>query len=283
MTHSKPSQKAKAFFWPELFYHSLDRQRGFSLSAKLLTELGEANQNIWDALNIFDDFLDNEGQAEKLPEAISKYRIFVSFFYDLNLGKQFYKIFEAVLKDLDQANCQEVKSRQFNITNQAISLPRNHLAAYTPLINLSRKSLALALAPLAIIFLQPSQPTKQQAEKVLTFFRLSLAAKQLADDSLDWLTDLKHGHLTEANRSVVTQTTDPLVLSDFSGKLHRLFADYAAPDIISNLNSLCQQAREAGKRCGLVPNSPLVQEIIIPLERGISRATSFRQSLEVRL
>lgn len=279
MNQSSLSTRVKAFYWPELFYQSLADRPSSSLSSAQLFKINEANQNIWESLNIFDDFLDKEGRVENLPLAISKYRSFITFFYKLNLNSHFYTTLESILKNLDQANRQELINQRLVIKNGRI--PRLvKLPNQAPLINLSNKSLALALGPLAVLYLLRGSDAKPAAKKVLTFFRFTLAAKQLADDSQDWQEDLQAGQLTEANRPVIENSKTVLKLNNVSPTLLTLFANYASPVIIKNLSTLCRCARESGVESGLAPNSPLIEEMIGPIENGLWRAITFRQSLE---
>ena len=202
MTNNNQVHHAKAFCWPQWFNTSVADDSKIILPPQQIQQINQANLNIWDALNIFDDFLDQSGHAKDLPLAITKYRDFVTFFYELNLDKSFYTIFNNTLSDLDRANQHETQKYRLNVINGKIYLP-NKLPDPEPLIKLSRKSLALALGPIAVLYLLYDKNAADKVGQVLKFFQFSLAAKQLADDSKDWYDDLQTGQLTMANRPII--------------------------------------------------------------------------------
>ena len=277
----KSDARSKAYFWPELLYQSLSRASRSKIPPAKLGKLNEANQKIWEALNVFDDFLDGEGCADLLPGALFKYRSFISFFRKLNLGCYFENTTETILSDLDKANYLELKTGRLTIKNGRISHPAK-LPAPKPLIKLADKSLALALGPLAALYLAGPE-FKMQPKKILLFFRLSLAAKQLSDDARDWHEDLMTGKLTEANRPIIVNSDQELDLDDQSGKPFILFTNYAAPTIIRNLGLLCSRARQAGVAGGLAISNPLAKSILEPIEKNLNKAINFRRTLDKKV
>jgi len=71
MTNNNQVHHAKAFCWPQWFNTSVADDSKIILPPQQIQQINQANLNIWDALNIFDDFLDQSGHAKDLPLAIT--------------------------------------------------------------------------------------------------------------------------------------------------------------------------------------------------------------------
>jgi hypothetical protein len=270
----------KVYFWPQWFATGLSLPAQHCLSASLISKLGRATSYLWRALNIYDDFLDGEGKPASLPVANRYYRHFLEIYYRLDLPPNFYKLFRTITDDLDQANRQEVLQPRIKIIKGRLTPPPVY-PPFTDLTALSRKSLALSLGPLAIIFTATPADCALSVEATLNFFRSALAAKQLADDAQDWLDDLKSGVITAANVLVLQAAVRRHLILDLERRpaiVYLLFAQEASLPLSSQLTNLCQQARAAANQIALSPDSRLIQEIIAPLERGLAETVAFRAS-----
>lgn len=270
----------KAYFWPELFYESL--ATGYpKISAPVIKQLNRANLYIWRALNIYDDFLDGRGEAIKLPLANRYYRQFLEIYYTLHLGNNFYKIFRFILKDLDQANRQEILNRQLIIKDNKITWPQP-LPGKFNLLDLARKSLALALGPIAIISHWPDKSKKSKLKLTINLFRHLLAIKQLADDAQDWLDDLKAGQITAANLPILKEAKKQKLILDFKNRpdlIYLLFAKKAAPEISAGLNKLIKETEALARSLNLKPNNRFLAEILGPIKTGLVETKRFRDRL----
>lgn len=267
--------KTKVYFWPQWFAAAWPIQPKRRLPARLIKKLNRANLYLWRALNFYDDFLDGRGRPTNLPRANSAYRHFLEIYYRLNLSPNFYKLFDRIISDLDKANRQEVQNQRGQIVNGKIIL--NVPADFSKLIDLSRKSLALGLGPLAI--LSALGETSDKINQTLNFFRSALAAKQLADDAKDWFEDLKNGHLTAANFLVLKAARKRGLTLDLKQKpeiAYLLFAREASPTLSKNLQLLCRLSRQAADQIPLPPEARLIKEIIGPLETGLKETEHFR-------
>jgi len=264
--------KEKAFFWPRLFYESLAPSERRLTSEKSVLKLQQANSHLWQALNIYDDFLDGAGTAPKLPEANRHFRKFLEIYYRLNLPSNFYCLFNKVMDDLDSANREE--SRGLIIKNNGIR----------SLKNLSRKSLALGLGPLAILSGGGEKMSGRRAEAVLNFFRYALAAKQLSDDARDWREDLKAGKITVANnffgKKLSAGRASLIKKPDEETKLNLLFASKSAPILIDRIDKLSKLSRKEIKKSGLANTALLADAILLPLETGVGESRFFLSLLQ---
>lgn len=273
--------KEKVYFWPHWFLESLINKSGkpTQISQQTLSSLGKANIYLWRALNIYDDFLDGAGKAQQLPVANSYYRRCLKIYYQLALSKNFYRLLDQLFKNIDKSNKAEINIRknwgQLE-PNRATFLK---IISQTP-SSLSDKSLALALAPLAIADLNHSKNKIQEINNILDFFRHALAAKQLSDDARDWLDDLRNGHITIANVLVLKEALDRGITLNLEKKpeiAYCLFAGRPSLTVSKMLKSLCLKTRIKNKKAGLKTDSQLLTEIIGPIEKGLKDSQNFRR------
>ena len=268
----------KIYFWPQWFFLSLPPKKRDKITPDILLELCRANLYLWRALNIYDDFLDQEGENEKLPSANGYYRRFLEIYYRLNLPADFYRIFDSILADLDKANRQEAKFNKLEIRGSKI-IPPVVFPLFSDLTNLSRKSLALGLGPIALLYYSGGGGSKTAITTTIRFFRYALAAKQLSDDSRDWFEDLKGGTITAANVLVLRAAQRRRLTLDLECHpeiAYLLFAEEAAEKITIELKTLCQLAKNMALKIALSDKCRLITEIVGPLEIGLQEAAEFR-------
>jgi hypothetical protein len=268
----------KIYFWPKWFKDSLPPAEQSSIKPALINKLGRANLYLWRALNIYDDFLDNDGQPAKLPLANSYYRRYLEIYYRLNLKAGFYQLFDRIMVSLDSANQQEILQNRVKINCGKIDTP-HELPIFTDLSWLAHKSLALGLGPIAILYSLSKTPKKSKIEVTLNFFRYALAAKQLADDSQDWFEDLQNGVITAANVSVLQAAKRRRLSLDLRRRpevVYLLFATEATAKISHDLKKLCRRAKFYGAKINSNSDSRLITEVIGPIEVGLAEAAEFR-------
>ncbi len=270
----------KIYFWPDWFYQALS-PHPVKIEPRIINRLGLANLYLWRALNIYDDFLDGSGRPAQLPLANRYYRKFLEIYYRLNLNDNFYKIFKFILNDLDRANRQEISTQRLLIKNNKILLPPV-LPELTNSLELSRKSLALGLGPIAIISQISGKNKKAKIDLTINLFRHILATKQLADDARDWLDDLKAGQITLANLPILNQAKTKNLTLDFKNQpelLYLLFVRYSSPRICVQLEKLIKATKNISRSLGLKTNNYLITEIIKPIEIGLKEVQRFRGRL----
>lgn len=244
----------------------------------MLLKLSRANRYLWRALNIYDDFLDQEAQSAQLPLANGYYRRFLEIYYRLDLPAAFYQTFNSVIDDLDAANRQEVQKNRLPLKNGRLTPPQK-IPRFSNLVNLSRKSLPLGLGAIALLYRRKQKITKTEIAATLNFFRYALAAKQLADDARDWFDDLNGGRITAANALVLRAAKKhqlPLDLHRQPEISYLLFAQEASKKITTDLDSLCRKTKKAALKIRLEPDCRLLREIIGPLETGLAEVSKFR-------
>jgi len=268
----------KASFWPDWFCLALPVEQQAKIEPSMLLKLGRANRYLWRALNIYDDFLDQEAQSTRLPLANGYYRRFLEIYYRLDLPGGFYQLFKNVMDDLDRANRQEVQKYRLSIKNGRLTPPQK-IPSFANLVDLSRKSLPLGFGAIALLYLIKPKLKKTEITATINFFRYALAAKQLADDARDWLDDLKGGRITAANALVLRAAKKyqlPLDLRLQPEIFYLLFVQEASKKITADLSSLCRKTKKAATRIHLASDCRLLAEIIGPLETGLAEVSQFR-------
>ncbi len=279
----------KVYFWPTWFYHDRLEIKN-KINKSVLSSLGRANLDLWQALNIYDDFLDQEGCPANLPLGNKHYRNFLTAYYELPLPAAFYNIFRQILDNLDRANRREVLHYRGHLKNEKITYPKR-LPSWRNIENLSDKSLALALGAIALICLSGGHKKNQINNKnkiaaTVNFFRQALTAKQLADDACDWREDLSKGRLTPANALIIKAARKKNLVLDFkkdSVQANLLFISEASLKISNQIYKSCQKARRAARQAGLKTDGYLIGNIIKPLERAVEETTEFRRLLATGL
>ncbi|MFA5130889.1 MAG: hypothetical protein WC467_00520 [Patescibacteria group bacterium] len=258
MKQKNNRKKEEPYYWP--LWLSLNLSAKNQKKAKIiLPQISRAQIFLWRALNIYDDFLDGEARPENLPLANQYYGDFLETHYRLSLTDDYYRLFNRIIKNLNTANRAEAL-KSFG------AFP----AVY--------KSLALALGPLALLSFCGYKMNDTLSRATLNFFRHILATKQLADDSLDWLEDLKNGLITDANRPIILAAKKQKIKIDLERApetAYLLYATEASPLIIKNLKSHCRSARRELIRIGGEKPAALIK-LITPFEKSCQEVEAFR-------
>jgi len=281
----RKNKTKKICFWPAWFYHDLTGRK-LPLSRSDLKILEQANLDLWRALNIYDDFLDQEGRPSDLPLGNGYYRRFLTAYYRLDLPIPFYQIMEKILDKLDKANRNETLYYRARKKKDELIFP-SRLPGWKNIDGLADKSLALALSPIAILYLfkkgkSDKQPNDRRIKATLNFFRFALTAKQLADDAGDWREDLAKGRLTPANALIVRAAREKNIKLDLRHDPTTaclIFATEASRPISDRISELGRKAKKAAGRAGLKENGYLINNIIRPLEAAVEETNDFRRRL----
>jgi len=255
--------KENVYYWPLWFSQLLDPDEQRKIK-KILPKLQCAQISLWRALNIYDDFFDGDGERSQLPQANTYYRRFLETHYRLNLSSSYYQQMQQLFKNLDRANTEEITGR-----NRC----KNELAILTD------KSFVLALGAIALLAKLGYKRSDKKSLACFNFFKYSLALKQLADDSLDWLEDFKRGLITLANKPVINAIKKKRLVFNLEKEpeiANLLFCQYASPLIISRMKNLCVLARSELAAFGPSEKNSLIKNLIRPHEIACRNAEKFR-------
>lgn len=272
-------KKEKTYYWPLWFSRLLDESEQKKIE-KILPKIQTAQIYLWQALNIYDDFLDGEGKPEALPAANKFFRHYLEIFYQFNLPPDYYRLFNIIFDNLDKANIKEASGIKLKIKNGLVTIPKN-LPEWSNSQKLSDKSLALSLSALALLSFLGYKISDKKSRATVNFFRYSLAAKQLADDSYDWLDDLKNSRLTIANAPILKAAQKQKIRLNLNKPeiMYLLFAQESSPIIIKEMKNLCRLAKKEMARITKKTNNILLSELILPLEKSCQAAEKFTQSV----
>lgn len=274
--------KEKVFSWPTWL---LDAQKGIKskkIKTAVIKKVSRGQTYLWRALNIYDDFLDGDGQAAKLSSANTYFRRYLEIHYRLNLAPSFYRLFDKIQTDAEKANQEEASQARLKIIQGKIFPPRTW-PEFKNLTDLSRKSLPLALGPLALNRLSEIRPDRKRELAILNFFRYALAAKQLSDDARDWWEDLQNGAISAVNILILKKGLRRKISLDLEKRpetIHLLFVTAASVPTSQRIKRLCQKARQEGSRAGWPPTCTILKEIIGPLEAAVQESERFRSLLK---
>jgi len=252
--------------WPILFFQSLTERKKENFTKILF----KANIYWWRAYNIYDDILDGDGDSSRLPIANTYFIKFITSYYNLNLSKKFYKIFNKIITTVEQANKKELLEQKLKFKNGKILIPKK-LPKFSILKTLSNKSMALSLGSIAIMY-HLDLGTKK-INLCIEFFKNFLSAKQLSDDSHDWLEDLIKGKITAANVHVLQEAKKHNIALDLKNK-NSLFKIFLKINYINGKNviKLCERANIYANKIGLQKNCKFLNNTVTIIENAAKKA-----------
>jgi hypothetical protein len=151
--------------------------------------LGLANFYMWLAYTIYDDFIDDEGQPQRLPVANIALRATLDQYHRALPNKHFQRYINNTFAAMDEANAWEVKHCRFPVEAGHITIAC--LPQYGSGALLAARAFAHALPAMTVLAHNPC--TRRQKRHVETAFRHYLIARQLNDDLHDWQKDIRAG------------------------------------------------------------------------------------------
>lgn len=269
-------KKEKCYYWPYYFSLTLTKSEQRKIRT-ILPYLQQAQIFLWRALNIYDDFLDNEGNRAELIKANDYYRHFLQIHYSLGLSAEYYQKFEQLFLQLENVNLQEVNGRKILIKRGLLIIPKK----IRPLISLKRladKSAVLSLGASALLAYLGEPLNSARSQATFNFWRYFLSAKQLADDSYDWQEDLKNGTLTTANAPLLKALKVKTIPLNSLNNLNHLFGLYCAPIIIKNLKYFCRLAEKEINICNRNNAQIIKLKLLKPIKLSCRRAEKCLQT-----
>lgn len=277
MKKTKINKKEEAYYWPLWFCKSLSISEQ-AKAKKIIKKIQIAQYYLWHAFNIYDDFLDGDSKSIELLTANNYFQKYLKIHYQLKLSSDYYKLFEITFDKLNVANKKEMTRKKLAVNNGQIIIPKR-IPKKTALSALADKSLILALGPIAILSYLGYKVKNKRIQMTLIFFQHVLAAKQLCDDSRDWLDDLKNGLATNVNIQIIRtakKTKTSLNLNVNLAAIHLLFAAHVAPKIIRDLKTLCRKAEQTINKEFSNTNTTVLRKLTKPILSACQKADKFR-------
>ena len=256
------------------FYKVSLGQKGKNVPKELLVQLCLANLYGWTAYTIYDDFLDDEGDAKLLPVANMALRELTTIFHSVLPDKPaFPPFFHQLMDKLDSANEWEVACTR--IDGKLESIPD-----YGDYSLIARRSLGHALGPAAILFYLGYNASSVELETLMSFFNYFLIARQLNDDAHDWEQDIKKGHINSVSASILKKwmsnnSSSQLSIGDIQSdilNLQRIFWYDVVVEICNTVLKHVRLARESLQAHSLLDNTSMFERLLIPIENSARKA-----------
>jgi hypothetical protein len=251
---SASSDSREIVLLPLWFARSL--RQPLKLPPAMLVQLGMANLYGWLAYDIYDDFLDEEGDPSLLSVANVAMRYSLAAFQS---ALPTHPAFQAKVLDtfdrIDSANAWEVAHCRLKLEHKRLRL--QPLPTYGRVERLAERSIGHALTPVGVLAAAGLDLESDGVRAIETAITHYLTARQLNDDAHDWQEDISRGHSTY----VVTKLLTALDSKDQSPSLGRLTPRLERQFWVHSLLRLCQTiSRQTRLSRQAAAKSQLLQE-----------------------
>lgn len=233
----KSDKNKEIVLLPHFFANSIEKKLN-PRQQSLVVELGLANLFGWMAYTIYDDFLDEEGDARLLSVANVTMRESYNIFLNTLPQTWFPKFVHEIFNRIDGANAWEME--HCRTKDKGIASMLAHPAPdFKTLANLADRSLGHVLGPIGILCALGYKVDSVEVTKVLEAFRQYIAAKQIHDDMHDWVEDLSLGQINSASAALFLNIKNrTLVLKKDSDDIQFLQSIFWGKTVVS----LCDRA-----------------------------------------
>ena len=231
---------------------------------------GLANICFWSAFIIYDDFWDEDEDAQPrlLPVANLFARHYIDYFTTLLPKRTGFRAYVHIMMDsLDAANAWELMHCRMRIENDVCVVP-DTLPEYGTFDIKFYPAAGHVLGPVAMLVASGHPVDGEEVAAFVEYARHYLIAMQLNDDMHDWKEDLARGHISTAVYTLLThwRTHHPehtrINLAADMQHLERLFWFEAVPALCEQILERTHAAREALTAMRSVQNhAPLAQFI----------------------
>ena len=242
---------------PSLFARSLGAETYERVGRQALVDLGTVNLYGWLAYTIYDDFLDNEGDAELLPVAnVCLQHLTLSLAAILPEDPDFAKTWKDVMNGIDAANAWEASHCRVLLKDGGFVLPVA-LSDFGDHTQLAARSFGHALGPIAVMHLAGRAGDAESMNAVRTFFRHFIIARQLNDDAHDWEDDLKKGMINSVSVGILdiwrtrNASVESVSFESEGAALQAICWEEVMPGVCANILDHTDKAQEALKRLAL--------------------------------
>lgn len=248
-----------------------------------LTRLGVANFYIWMAYTIYDDFLDDEGDAKFLSAANFCLRRYAVIFSDLSVdNRQFARYFDSVMDNLDSANAWEIAHCRAAVGDNRFYIPEE-IPSYGDFGKLAERSLAHALGPIYLLHLVRHPGSQADVDNLYDFFKHYLIARQLDDDAHDWEDDLGRGHINSVVSLILSSATAEKTaksgrfadMIDIKDDILNLRTEYwfkMIPDVSRLIQENIQKAKGSLKLLEFIEKPESLERILGDIENSAKKA-----------
>jgi len=220
---------------PYITYKSIKTNK--VIDERILEKLSTATLYGWLAYDIYDDFFDNQGKPAELSVANFSLRKLTEIFTSTFLPQKFHDFFHKIMNDVDNANAEECKGPQVNITNNMLSINAALVKKAKDLKSIYEKSIGHVLAVVAVYSLVDKLPNHKNTKKIINFFKHYLTARQIIDDMHDWEEDLRMGKLNSCTSRMIIHAFDNKQLELSVEELRLLFWEVTVAEMCEKVNN----------------------------------------------
>ncbi|MDH4330259.1 MAG: hypothetical protein OEV93_01785 [Candidatus Moranbacteria bacterium] len=166
------------------------------VNSKIIANLGVISLFGWAAYDIYDDFLDGEGDAKKISLANVFLRELSIIYSEISRNDaSMKKLFRDMMNMVECANFWEVENCRAKIVENELIIPK-YLPNYGNLEKLFERSAGHVLGVATILLLTGKKRNSKYFQKTFLLFQHYIIARQLNDDMHDWEDDIRSGNMT---------------------------------------------------------------------------------------
>jgi hypothetical protein len=266
---------------PHFFADSLKKSLSRPLGDYAL-HLGLANLYGWTAYTIFDDFLDDEGQAPQLPVASTMLRYSLKHFQasapDIDSYQQ---LIDRTFDTIDNANSWEVSECRFVVQDGSISI--GTLPQYDDGLQLANRSLGHTLTPMGVLALAGVKPTDPRARAVRRALMHYIVARQLNDDLHDWEQDLAKGHISYVVATLLRELSlppGPYKLTSLVPALQHQFWHTTLRSVCDTMSKHTRLARAAATASTVLSSDHIIAKLVDVIDSSTTFTLNEQQKAE---
>jgi hypothetical protein len=259
--------------------HFAQALKPHTVRPRVINTLGVANTYTWIAYTLYDDFLDDEGQASKLPLAnIALRHGIAAFTRALPDNTAFQKHVATIFDTIETANAWEVAHCRWRVDNRQLYFDK--LPKYDDLHILCERSLSHSLPVIGVLVAAGNSLTSNLVRNAQTAFEEYLVIRQLSDDLRDWQEDIQAGHISCVVAQLlqgvnVSQTSMPF--AELLPKLEKLFWQITLPALSDEIQIRGKQARQLLNKHRTLAADNILTALIKSLENAAARTRHEQQ------
>lgn len=269
---------------PKYFWQGLNQS--FPEDEVMFERLALANVCGWTAYTIYDDFIDNEGNAKLLAQANVAMRNSYRLFRDVSPAASWYELVDDTFNRMDAANAWELEHCRWVVRGKWLHI--GVLPDYGELERLAERSEGHALPALGILTMGGILPDEASAQAVRNAIHHYLIARQLNDDIHDWQEDLLAGRITfvvaELLRSLHMKP-GPQKTARFMSYAEQQFWRNVLPEMCAHISSHTSQSRAFLSKSGILMPGNVIEglldkldDLVLTTKASIAEADAFLEA-----
>lgn len=212
------------YTWKALF----SKNKKYFVKEEFLAELGLVNIFFWTAFIIYDDFWDKDEKADPalLPVANFFARSHSEFFsVYATKDQEFIKLFNNLMKELDDANVWEITNCHYQVFDSNLNLFKK-LPNYGDYTKKYLPASGHILGPLILLLKFGCDMKGKDIKNLIFYFKHLLIAMQINDDMHDFEEDLRRGNISIVVKMILKNiypNCKKINLEKEMGKLKEIF------------------------------------------------------------